>query len=125
MAALTFVRFEGKYIKIALQEIAYIEARKNYSRVVYTGKESHVVLIPLKAWLEILPGDQFVVAHRSFIVALGKIASFDSKTIYLEGGKTVPWGTGYRGKLLRKVHICEPEQKGRPRRFQQVQDREM
>ncbi|MDR3715793.1 MAG: LytTR family DNA-binding domain-containing protein [Puia sp.] len=100
-----FVRHQGKYMRISLKEIVYIEARKNYSRIVYLNKESLVIPIPLKAWLDILPHEVFVMVHRSYIVGLDYIDKFDKDYIWCKGGEVIRIGEIYRSQLAERVLI--------------------
>jgi DNA-binding LytR/AlgR family response regulator len=112
-----FVRFEGKLIKINPSAIAFIEARKNYSRVVYMNQESLLVLVPLKSWMEVLPPKEFVMVHRGHIVGLSNVEAFDNKRVYFGKGMHIPLGETFRSNLLTYIHIFEAERKGQPRRF--------
>lgn len=82
---------------IDLNEILYIEALKDYSKVVTTTKKI-MTLSKLKHFMEKLPQDQFVRVHRSYAVAVTNVKQLDSNEIYV--GKTrIPIGKTYRSNL--------------------------
>jgi DNA-binding LytR/AlgR family response regulator len=59
-----FIRDSGRNVKLDLQRILYIEARKNYSYLVTTEK-NFMLLTPLKDWALFLPQDSFCRIHRA------------------------------------------------------------
>ena len=100
-----FVRHQGRFVRIAVAEIQYIEARKNYSRIV-TTRESYLVLVPLKRFETALPTDGFCRIHRAFIVALSWINSFDNDTVY-GPDQTLPIGETYRDHLQGHLSVVQ------------------
>ncbi|MEO8416219.1 MAG: LytTR family DNA-binding domain-containing protein [Ginsengibacter sp.] len=74
------VRADRKNIKIALDDILYIESLKDYIKVV-TAAKNIVTKQAISSLEETLPSNKFLRIHRSFIVAINKIESFTSDTI--------------------------------------------
>jgi DNA-binding LytR/AlgR family response regulator len=99
-----FIRHEGRYVKVDFQEILYVEARKNYTRLVMDERPTVMVLVTLKQWEKLLPGDCFCRVHRGYIVAINKVMSFDNKYAYLPGEK-ISIGEQYRSALSSAVTI--------------------
>ena len=95
-------------MKIDFQDILYIEARKNYTRLVMEERPTIKVLVTLKQWERVLPRDLFCRVHRGYIVSLGKMLSFDHKYVYLPGGN-IPIGEEYRTVLPEVVTILANE----------------
>lgn len=79
--------------KIPLEDIRYIEADNMYVKIVL-ATETIVLRKTLKEILDEVPHDQFAQVHRSFAVNLGKVLSFKSTKIVMEGGE-VPVGREY------------------------------
>jgi DNA-binding LytR/AlgR family response regulator len=102
-----FIREAGRNIRLDLQQILYIEARRNYTRVV-TRDKTFMQLVVLNKWERILPPDQFCQVHRSFIVSIGSITAFDRKFVYLPN-INIPFGEAYRDMLLGRVTILGTE----------------
>lgn len=112
MQSFFFIRHEGRFVKVDFQDILYIEARKNYTRLVMEEKPTILVLVTLKQWGKLLPPELFCRIHRGYIVAIEKILSFDNKYVYLPGEK-ISIGEQYRNALPLAVTILvnEPSRK--------------
>jgi DNA-binding LytR/AlgR family response regulator len=78
-----FIRIDGKYQGIAFDDIHYVEACKNYVRIV-TATQSFLPHVTMKQVEEQLPLNLFCRIHRSYIVSLNKITAFDHEFIYLK-----------------------------------------
>jgi two-component system, LytTR family, response regulator len=101
-----FVR-EGKYyIKVPIEEIRYLEASKNYTRV---KTESRWLLAPmsLKRMEKLLPAADFLRIHRSFIVSIAYLVRFDADKVRLEGDVDLPVGDYYFPKIKKRVLILQ------------------
>ena len=94
-------------MKVDFHNILYIEARKNYTRLVMTDR-SAMVLITLKQWEKILPAELFCRVHRGYIVSIERVISFDNKFVYLPG-MNISIGEQYRYALPRTVTIVGSE----------------
>jgi DNA-binding LytR/AlgR family response regulator len=71
-----FVNSEYNLVRIDFADIGYIEGLKDYVKIFLVSVQRPVITRMSMKSLEVtLPGDQFVRVHKSFIVALGKIAS--------------------------------------------------
>jgi DNA-binding LytR/AlgR family response regulator len=103
-----FIRHEGRYTKVDFSSILYIEARKNYTRLVLDEKPTALVLVTLKQWERLLPRDLFCRIHRGYIVSINKILSFDNKYVHLPGEK-ITIGEQYRNALPDAVTILANE----------------
>ncbi len=102
-----FVRHNGKFTRVRIPEILYIEASKNYCRLV-TEKEVYLLLTTLTKFKGILPEEEFCQVHRSFIVSLAHINAFTQDEMQLEG-KQVPIGNSYRSELFKRVTILSSD----------------
>jgi DNA-binding LytR/AlgR family response regulator len=103
-----FIRHEGRNVKVDFREILYIEARKNYTRLVMENRPTIMVLVTLKQWERVLPATAFCRIHRGYIVSIDKVQSFDNKFVYL-GGERISIGEQYRGALPAAVTILVNE----------------
>jgi two-component system LytT family response regulator len=103
-----FIRHEGRNVKVDFQDILYIEARKNYTRLVMENRPTILVLVTLKQWDRVLPREMFCRIHRGYIVSIEKVQSFDNKYVYLAGEK-ISIGEQYRGALPEAVTILVNE----------------
>lgn len=108
MQTFFFVRHEGRNVKVSFQEIRYIEARKNYTRLVMDNRPALTVLVTLKQWARLLPPELFCRIHRGYIVSIEKVHSFDNKSACL-GGERLPVGEQYRTALPGLVTVLANE----------------
>ncbi|SEL58586.1 LytR/AlgR family response regulator transcription factor [Parapedobacter koreensis] len=96
-----FVKTEHKIQRVDLEDILYIEGLKDYISI-YTPDERIVTLQNMKKMEDILPANRFVRVHRSYIVALDKIASIERGRIFIEG-KIIPVGDTYRDTFYKYI----------------------
>jgi DNA-binding LytR/AlgR family response regulator len=99
-----FIRNNNKLIKVMLDEILYVEADRNYCKII-TPQQTFMVVSPMNKLCEKIDPRHFVRIHRSFVVNFAKLdAVADS---YVEvNGKLIPIGKQYKEdlhKMLNKV----------------------
>ena len=92
-----FIRTDGKFVRISYDDIVFMEAAKNYTKIITTAR-SYLVLLSLKKMEYLLPAVLFQRIHKSYIVALDKIMEFDKEMVSLKG-KELPVGHQYRNEL--------------------------
>ncbi len=85
--------------KIMLHDILYVEALKDYTKIVTQNKKV-MTLSNLKQFLETLNSENFVRIHRSFAVAKDKITKIDGHYVSINNF-SLPLGKTY--KLLLKT----------------------
>lgn len=83
-----FIKCEGKYEKIRTDQIQFVQSLQNYV-VIYTDNGKHMTLMSLKALEENLDKDQFIRVHKSFIVSVSKVNSFENNELRI-GDKLIP-----------------------------------
>lgn len=83
--------------KLQIQNILYLEAMKDYTRIIVPGKQ-YLVLATLSSMQEKLPRDKFIRIHRSYIVNLDKILSVKGNRIHLPE-YDLPVGKLYKNAL--------------------------
>jgi len=88
-----FVKSEYKAVKINLNDIIYIEGMDSYVKI-YAGGRPVLSLMSMKAMLELLPPEEFMRVHRSFIIPISKVKSIRNK-VFLIGDKEIPVGGTY------------------------------
>lgn len=75
-------RSDRKMIKVALNDILYIESLKDYIKVI-TVSNIIITKQPLSSVEETLPKEMFIRIHRSYIVALNKIESYNHELVWI------------------------------------------
>jgi DNA-binding LytR/AlgR family response regulator len=96
-----FVREEGRLVRIAFDDVLYIESLEDYVRI-YTRTRRIVALQTMKHLESFLPKPRFVRIHRSFLVAFDAITSVTGTSIQI-GGTSLPIGKSYRDDFFRLV----------------------
>lgn len=94
-----YFRSDRKMVKVLLDNIFFVESLKDYLRIV-TGSGEVITKHSMAALETLLPQNDFIRVHRSFIVAVNKISSYSAERIALHGA-TVPIGKLYRLQVLR------------------------
>jgi DNA-binding LytR/AlgR family response regulator len=92
-----YLRSDRKMVKVALQDIIYIESLKDYIKVVATTG-TIITKQSISSIEETLPKDMFVRIHRSYIVALNKIKSYSNELVWL-GTAELPISRMYKNEL--------------------------
>ena len=96
-----YFRADRKMVKVMLDEILYIESLKDYVKIV-TQSNTVITKQPISSLEEMLPRDSFVRIHRSFIVALSKIESYNHEVIVVNK-KELPISRMYKHEVSRKL----------------------
>ena len=96
-----FVKSNGRYEKILVSELLYIEAADNYI-FLYTAAKKYLVYRTLKSMEEYLPTHRFVKVHKSFIVAFDKVDSFEGNQLFI-GGYCIPVSRNYREMVISRI----------------------
>jgi DNA-binding LytR/AlgR family response regulator len=91
-----FVKADYKMVRISLKEIIYIEGMREYVRIHLSGGKPIMPLISLRLLEEQLPAGRFMRVHRSYIVNLEKIISFDHSRIIFNDKVFIPVSDQYR-----------------------------
>ena len=92
-----FLKMGRKIQRFEYQAVDYVEAYGAYSKVFCRG-QLYVVNERLASLTELLPSRFFLRVHKSFIINLNKIISFDRNHLFLPQVK-IPIGISFRPKL--------------------------
>ncbi len=96
-----FVRHNGKMIKLLLSDILYIEADRNYCKIV-TAKNHYLITATLKTMEVKLPKHKFLRVHRSYMVNIAKLDVVAEGHLEINR-KVIPMGKSHRGSLLNRL----------------------
>jgi two-component system LytT family response regulator len=97
-----FVKTEskGKFLKINLDEIDYIEGMKNYVAIFCGGKKI-LVYTSMKDLEERLSKKQFIRVHKSFIIPIAKITGIEGNLLRLKNVTAeILIGDNYKADLM-------------------------
>nr|WP_321236872.1 LytTR family DNA-binding domain-containing protein [uncultured Psychroserpens sp.] len=93
-----FLYSDKKYIQVKLDDILYIEAAGNYSKVVIKDKNI-LVREKISDMLKVFSSEQFVQVHKSFIVAKLHISSIEGNRILIIDD-VIPVGKFYKSNVI-------------------------
>jgi DNA-binding LytR/AlgR family response regulator len=95
------VKSEHKVHRLRFEDISYVEGMREY--VAFHTPQGRVLsLNSLKSLEEELPNDQFLRIHKSYIVAIGKIAAIEGNQVQI-GKEKLPIGASYREIVMAKL----------------------
>ena len=98
-----FARVNNQLLRIDFDDVLFVQALGDYVVFQTTGKK-HPVHLTMKAVEERLPASRFLRVHRSYIVALNKIANLEQNSL-LVGKHIVPVSENYKGELMQKLNV--------------------
>jgi DNA-binding LytR/AlgR family response regulator len=99
---LLFVRSEGKWIRIDLAKLWFIEGLKDYVRL-WTGEGRITVHSTMKNFGEqLLPYPNFLRVHKSYIVNLEFVSEASSTGLKIMD-EPIPVGSSYKEEVHRKI----------------------
>jgi DNA-binding LytR/AlgR family response regulator len=96
-----YVRAERKMMKVLVRDILYIESLKDYVKIFLPEKQI-VTKQTITSLEEMLPEENFVRVHRSFIVSISKIESYTQQSVFI-GKAEIPVGPLYRQSFLQML----------------------
>jgi DNA-binding LytR/AlgR family response regulator len=102
-----FIKTDNKIVNVSLSDILFIEGLKDYIAI-NTTTEKLITLESLKTLEEGLPRQRFLRVHKSYIVAIEKIASIERSRIFI-GNAVIPIGDTYREVFFKAI---EPQHFG-------------
>jgi len=96
-----FVRHKDRMVKILFETILYVEADRNYCRIITNIKE-YLLTMPMKSLEEQLPIAMFQRIHRSHIVNLTQVDEVDESTVFI-GQKSLPLSKSLREEFMMRI----------------------
>jgi two-component system, LytTR family, response regulator len=93
-----FIKSGNQLVKVWPDEILYVEAAGNYM-CFHTRERKVMSLLTMKDILEMLPSEEFVRIHKSFIISLKHLDAIERHDVII-GGKEIPIGVTYREHFL-------------------------
>jgi DNA-binding LytR/AlgR family response regulator len=96
-----YFRADRKMVKVFFNDILFIEALKDYIKIVVPSK-TIITKYVLTTLAELLPADEFLRIHKSYIVAINKIESYNADSIQIAKHE-LPIGRLYKydvGRIL-------------------------
>ncbi len=100
-----YFRVDRKMVKVWLKDILYVESLKDYVRI-FTIQGPLITKLSLSSLVEMLPDEDFIQVHRSFIVSGNQIDAYAPDSIKV--GKTeIPVGPLYKNTLKERMQMLK------------------
>lgn len=96
-----FIKSDNKLVKIAFNDILFVEALQNYV-VVHTPERKHITYLTFKSVEEYLPSSQFIKVHKSYIISAAKIDSIEGNDIRI-GQHHIPVSRNLKEEVMDKL----------------------
>ncbi len=96
-----FIKSDGQYIKINLEDVLYFESERDYI-FIHTEQKRHLTLLSLKQLEKELPSEKFIRVHRSYIVALDRVELMDGNLLKIQG-KKIPVSRSMQDTVYKKL----------------------
>jgi len=101
-----FIRTNNKLNKILYKDVLYIESTGNYIKI-FTPDTPLVSYNKMKIIEQMLPSDQFIRIHNSYIISINAIKAVDGFTVELFNGVSLPLAKARKDALYAALHIKE------------------
>lgn len=96
-----YVRADRKMVKVLIDDIRYIESLKDYVRI-FVKDQQIITKQTITALEDMLPENEFVRIHRSFIVSLKKVDSYDHHSVFISKIE-LPVGPLFRQEFMKRL----------------------
>ena len=107
-----YFRADRKMVKVLLDDILFIEGLKDYIKIITTSK-TIITKHLLSSLEEMLPKDAFLRVHRSYIVAINKIDSYNADSVEI-AKKEIPVGRLFKHDVNRVLNASSASLPGNP-----------
>jgi len=89
-ASFLFVKSEYRIVRIELADIKYIESQHEYVKIHLCKNNPVLTMLSMKSMEQLLPSEQFMRVHRSFIVNLSMVSVIERNRIIFDGTVYIP-----------------------------------
>ena len=96
--AFLYLRMEKEMVKVLLEDILFIESRKEYVKLTLLPNRSLLVKQSISSLEKLLSPHRFIRVHRSYMVHLEKISSFNAAQVRI-GEYAIPIGRLYKSRV--------------------------
>ena len=99
---LIFIRWSNRYYKLVINDILFIRAHGSYLEI-FTREEKFSLALNLSQFIRKNPIAGLIRVHRSYIVNIQALDSFDHEFVYVEQHQ-IPIGNSFREQFMESVH---------------------
>lgn len=97
-----FIKSNGKYRKLCPNDILFVEASGSYVNI-QTTEERFTLTQNLSKFLKKNPIENILRVHRSYLVNVNKVDSFEESFLFIEDHK-LPISDSYREEFMSRIH---------------------
>jgi len=94
-----FVKTEYRIEKVHIQTILYIEGMSDYLQIHTTDNKKIMSLQTFKSFAAVLPKNNFIRVHKSFLIAVDKIVNIERLRVKI-GDKLIPISNTYKSDFF-------------------------
>ncbi len=98
-----FIKADGKWHKLQISEIRYLQAMGDYVRI-FTPKDKYMVNKTMKIILASLPQNKFIRVHRSYIVNIDHIDNIEDNMIVIDQ-KVIPISERFKSNFMKHLNL--------------------
>lgn len=98
-----FIKADGKFTRLSLEEILYIESMGDYVKY-FTIAKNYLTHSTLKSIEEKMNNKTFMKVHRSYIVNLRKIKDIQDHSLVIEG-KVIPISKNLKAEMMDRINV--------------------
>src|SRR5215204_1982920 len=97
--AFVYIRVDKSMQKVFVNQILYVESRRDYVKVFLTTGKSFLAKQSISSMVNLLSEQSFLRVHRSFLVSVNKITGYDNNDLRL-GAIEIPIGKLYKQQVM-------------------------
>ena len=98
-----FIKERNQFTRLEKEKILFVEAYGDYVNI-YTTDKKYTIHSTMKNMESKLNDTNFMRVHRSYIVNLDKIETFDENLVFIQK-KMIPIGGSYKDKLIKRLNL--------------------
>ena len=99
-----YVKSDYKLVRVALDDILYIEGLKDYVRFYLQDGQRIMSLMNMKTLEDYLPKPEFLRTHRSYIVHMTRASAVD-RLRFVFGDQYIPVSDSYKDEVLKYFDV--------------------
>ena len=93
-----FIKDHSGILKLKFADVVFIEGLKNYAKI-HTANAAFLTLTSMKELEAFLPMEHFMRIHKSYIIAVDKIARLSRTGVCFAEQQCLPVGETFRQRL--------------------------
>lgn len=98
-----FIKERNQFTRLEKSEIHYVEAYGDYVNI-YTDKQKYTIHSTMKGMQQKLDDGRFMRVHRSYIINVEMIESFDESLVFVKN-QIIPVGGNYKRQLMERLGL--------------------